>query len=101
MSILRLWEIGFMVDVDIGSTRDFLDRSEISDERTVKGVQSRFRQFTGSRISKTKAMALLRAARAEGQGHIKRERWAQGRFKHRYWVVWRVKGRIRARSKWP
>ena len=85
-----------MVDVDIGSTRDFLDRSEISDERTVKGVQSRFRDFTGSRISKTKTMALLRAARAEGQGRIKRENW-----KHHYVVVWRVKGRIRARSKWP
>jgi hypothetical protein len=88
-------------DRDIGSTRDFLDRSEISDERTVRGVQKQFRDFTGSRITSAKARKLIRANAALRGERIKREHWGR-----HYRVVWRYakgpkKGRIKTLSRWP
>lgn len=92
----RPFRILYWCERDIGSTRDFLDRSQISNEKTVRGVQKRFHEFTGERIKATKARKLLKASAAEKGGLVKRENW-----KGRYWVVWRRKGRFVTRSRWP
>lgn len=91
------FRILYWCERNIGSTRDFLSRSQISDEKTVRGVQKRFREFTGERIKATQARKLLSASAAEKGERVKRENW-----RGRYVVVWRTtKGRIRTWSRWP